>query len=54
MPTLSYVGSASAARIGTSHQLRLPATIAAGDTILLFVTANSRTGTLTGPTGWTR
>ncbi|MET0839852.1 MAG: PKD domain-containing protein [Marmoricola sp.] len=52
VPTLSYVGSASAARTGTSHQLRLPATIAAGDTILLFVTANSRSGTLTGPTGW--
>ena len=43
-PTLSYVGSASTARSGTSHQLRIPATIAAGDTLLLFVTTNSRSG----------
>ncbi len=53
MPTLSYVGSASAARSGTSHQVRLPAAIVAGDTLLLFLTANARTGTLTGPAGWT-
>ena len=52
-PTLSYVGSASAAPTSTSHTVRIPANVAAGDTLLLFVTSNSRSGTLTGPAGWT-
>ena len=53
-PTLSYVGSASAAPTSTTHSVRIPAAVQAGDTLVLFMTSNSRSGTLTGPTGWTQ
>ena len=53
-PTLSYVGAASAAGSTTSHVVKVPATVIAGDTMLLFITANTKTGTMTGPTGWTQ
>ena len=52
-PTLRYVGSASAAPTSTSHTVRVPAAVTAGDTLLLFMTSNLRKGTLTGPAGWT-
>ncbi len=51
-PTLTYVGSASAAPTSTGHSVRLPAAVRAGDTLVLFMTSNSRSGTLTGPAGW--
>src|ERR1700712_3828041 len=53
-PTLSYVAAASATGTKTSHVVKVPATVNAGDTLLLFVTANTKSGTMTGPTGWTQ
>ena len=53
-PTLSYVGSASAAPTSATHSVRIPAAVQAGDTLVFFMTSNSRSGTLTGPTGWTQ
>jgi large repetitive protein len=53
-PTLTYVAAASAARTSTTHLVTIPATVAAGDTLVLFMTSNTRSGTLTGPAGWTQ
>ncbi|WP_081682554.1 PKD domain-containing protein [Marmoricola sp. URHB0036] len=53
-PTLSYVGAASAAGSTTSHVVKVPATVVAGDTMLLFTIANTKSGTMTGPAGWTQ
>ena len=53
---LSYVGSASstsAASTRTSHTVQLPANVQAGDTLVLFLTVNSLSGTLSTPAGWT-
>ena len=33
--------------------MRIPATVQAGDTLVLFLTTNSLSGTLGSPTGWT-
>src|SRR6476661_6756319 len=52
-PTLSYVGTATAAPTSTSHAVKIPSNVIAGDTLLFFMTSNSRSGTLTGPAGWT-
>ena len=52
-PTLSLVGSSSAFGNRTSHSVTLPTGIQNGDTIVLFLTVNSLSGTLTGPAGWT-
>jgi len=53
-PTLSYVGSASVAGTKTSHVVKVPTTVNAGDTLLLFITSATKSGTMTGPTGWTQ
>lgn len=50
---LSHSGAASTAGARTQHTVRMPATIAAGDVLVLALTANSTTGTVTGPVGWT-
>ncbi len=52
-PTLSYVGSASTAGARLSHTVRVPATVLPGDTLLIFLTVNSTSGTLGSPAGWT-
>src|SRR3954452_13234607 len=52
-PTLSYVGSASSFGNRTAHVITLPSTVQAGDTMVLFMTANSIAGTLGDPAGWT-
>ena len=52
-PTLSHVATASAAGNRLSHTVRVPATAAAGDTLVLFMTTNSLSGTLGNPAGWT-
>ncbi len=52
-PVLSYIGSASTAGARTNHTVRVPATVQAGDTLLIFMTVNSLSGTLGSPTGWT-
>ena len=53
-PTLSYVGAASATGTAKTHVVKVPATVNAGDTLLLFITAATKSGTMTGPTGWTQ
>jgi hypothetical protein len=52
-PTLSRVASASSVANYTSHSVKIPASVAAGDTLVLFLTTNALTGTLGSPTGWT-
>ncbi|MET0839952.1 MAG: PKD domain-containing protein, partial [Marmoricola sp.] len=52
-PTLSFVASASSFGNRTAHVVRLPATVQAGDTMVLFMTTNSLSGTLGSPAGWT-
>ncbi len=51
-PTLTSVGAASAAPTSTSHVVKVPASVRVGDTLLLFLTTNSASGSLTGPSGW--
>ena len=51
--TLSHVGAASSAGNRTSHSVRIPSTVQAGDVLVLFMTVNSLSGTLGNPTGWT-
>lgn len=53
-PVLSFVGANSSAGNRTNHPVTLPAGIQAGDTMVLFLTVNGLTGTLTGPAGWTQ
>ena len=50
---LSYVGSASTAASRTSHTVQIPSNVQAGDTLVVFLTVNSLSGTLSGPSGWT-
>ena len=52
-PVLSFVGAASSSGNRTSHVVKLPATVQAGDTMVLFMTTNSIGGTLGSPAGWT-
>ena len=50
---LSYVGSASTAGNRTAHTVVVPTAVKAGDTLVLSLAANSVTGTVTTPAGWT-
>jgi large repetitive protein len=50
---LTYVGSASTAGNRSSHTVVVPAAVKAGDTLILALTTNSTTATVTNPTGWT-
>ncbi len=52
-PTLSYVGSASTQGARTSHSVRVPASVQPNDTLVIFLTINSVSGTLGAPAGWT-
>ena len=52
-PTLSFVAAASSSGNRTGHVVRIPATVQAGDTLVLFLTTNSLSGTLGSPAGWT-
>ncbi len=51
--SLSHVATASAAGNRTTHSVRVPAQVLAGDRLVLFMSANSRSGTLGSPAGWT-
>ena len=51
--TLSYVGTGSSAGSRTNHTVRIPASVQAGDRLVLFMTVNTLTGTLGSPAGWT-
>ncbi|ONI67685.1 hypothetical protein BWI15_31810 [Kribbella sp. ALI-6-A] len=51
---LSYVGGASTSGARTSHTVRIPATVQAGDALVLHLTVNATVGTLTDSlAGWT-
>jgi PKD repeat protein len=52
-PTLSFVAAASSAGNRTSHTVRVPGTVQAGDTLLVFLTTASLSPTLDNPAGWT-
>jgi PKD repeat protein len=50
---LSYVGAASTSGARTQHTVRIPTTIASGDVLVLALSLNSTSGTVTAPVGWT-
>ena len=50
---VEHVARASAARNSTTHVVTVPASVEAGDTLLLFLTANVSTTTITPLAGWT-
>ena len=50
---VTHVGSASTAGNRTAHTVRIPAEVLAGDVLVLAMVANSTSGTLTEPAGWT-
>ena len=50
---MSFVAAASSAGNRTSHVIKLPATVQAGDRLVLFMSTNSIGGTLGSPAGWT-
>ncbi|WP_406036557.1 PKD domain-containing protein [Micromonospora sp. NBC_00898] len=53
---IAFVGQATANANWTSHAVAVPSTVQAGDTLLLFLSQNTHTGTgqPTGVTGWTQ
>jgi hypothetical protein len=51
---LTYVASAGTNTNTVSHSVKIPTTVKAGDTLLLFFTANQNPGTTTPPAGWTQ
>jgi large repetitive protein len=50
--TLSHVASASTAANQASHSVQIPTSVQAGDSLLLFMTTNSTSTTVTTPSGW--
>lgn len=50
---ISSAGSASTAGSRTAHTVRIPAAAAPGDLLVLTLTLNGTTGTITAPVGWT-
>ncbi|HEY0618599.1 MAG TPA: PKD domain-containing protein, partial [Kribbella sp.] len=51
---ISFVGATSNFGARTSHTVRIPATAQAGDALVLYITANATTGTISDTlTGWT-
>jgi large repetitive protein len=50
--TLSHVASASTAANQASHTVQIPTSLQAGDSLLLFMTTNSTSTTVTTPSGW--
>lgn len=52
--TLDHVGAASTNGNRVTHGVAIPAGVAPGDRMLLFFTANTTSGTMTAPPGWTQ
>ena len=50
---VTFVASASSNANRTNHTVQVPAAVQAGDTLLLFFTANLNPTTTTAPQGWT-
>ena len=51
---MTFVAATSKIDNQTNHVATIPSTVQPGDTLLLFLTANSSTVTLTPPAGWTQ
>lgn len=51
-PTLQHTGAAISSGNRTTHVVRVPTTVAAGDLLLLTMTSNDTTIAVTGPAGW--
>jgi PKD repeat protein len=52
--TVSFVAAANTVGNRTSHSVKIPTSVQAGDTLLLFLTTNSTTTTIGAtPSGWT-
>ena len=47
------MAAASSAGNRTTHTVTIPSTVQAGDTLVMFLTTASITGTVNNPTGWT-
>lgn len=52
-PAISYSGGSAVDGTGTSLTTQLPASVQAGDQLLMFVSYASPTATVTPPSGWT-
>ena len=52
-PVLSFVAAANSTANHTNHVVRIPVDVIPGDTMVLFLTTNSISGTLGSPAGWT-
>jgi large repetitive protein len=52
--TISYVASASTAANQPNHTVRIPDSAQAGDSLLLLLTTNDSTITVSTPSGWTQ
>jgi hypothetical protein len=50
---ITFVAAASANGNKVNHTVQIPASVQAGDALLLFFTGNGETATITGPSGWT-
>ena len=51
---LAFVASAGTNGNHVNHSVQIPSTVQAGDTLLLFFTANQNPGTTSAPAGWTQ
>ena len=51
--SVSFVATASTAGNRTAHTVRVPASVQAGDVLVLALTTNSTSSTVADPTGWT-
>jgi PKD repeat protein len=50
---VAFVAASSSAGNRSAHTVQIPAGVQAGDSLLLFLTVNSSTASITAPTGWT-
>ncbi|GGO75288.1 PKD domain-containing protein [Nocardioides deserti] len=51
---ISFVAAASTQGARTNHSVRIPTSVEAGDVMVLFLTTNDTSATVTAPTGWTQ
>ncbi|MGD9957970.1 PKD domain-containing protein [Nocardioides sp.] len=52
-PAVSFVGANHTDGSRSAHTVTIPAGVQAGDTLVLFMTANKSTATILAPAGWT-
>ena len=51
--TLSFIAAGNSQGNRTSHAVQIPAAVQAGDTLVMFLSTNSISGTIANPAGWT-